>query len=72
MLVLSRKKDEWIDIGGGISLVVVAIRGDKVRLGVKAPESVSVHRREVADKIRAALCTPGDKPPCPPASGSSS
>lgn len=53
MLVLSRKKDERIDIDGSITVTVVDIRGDKVRLGVDAPEAVAVHRREVSDAIRA-------------------
>ena len=47
MLVLSRKKNEVIDIGNEISICVVDIRGDKVRLGIVAPKDVSVNRREV-------------------------
>lgn len=47
MLVLSRQKDESIYIGDDIILTVVDIRGDKVRLGIKAPSSVPVHREEV-------------------------
>lgn len=53
MLVLSRRKDERIDIGGGIVITVVDIRGDKVRLGIEAPESVSINRREITLKIQA-------------------
>ncbi|NQV25400.1 MAG: carbon storage regulator CsrA [Rhodopirellula sp.] len=52
MLVLSRKKDEKIVIGDNISIMVVEIRGDKVRLGIDAPRDVSVHRREVYDAIK--------------------
>jgi carbon storage regulator len=51
MLVLTRKKNESIIINGNISVVVVEIRGDKVRLGVEAPKEVSVHRSEVAEAI---------------------
>jgi len=51
MLVLSRKKDESIVINNDITIVVVEIRGDKVRLGVEAPKEVPVHRREVFDAI---------------------
>ena len=51
MLVLSRKKDESIVINNDITIVVVEIRGDKVRLGVEAPKEVPVHRREVYDAI---------------------
>lgn len=52
MLVLSRQRDETIIIGDNIELTVVDIRGDKVRLGIKAPTSISVHRKEVHDAIR--------------------
>ncbi len=52
MLVLSRKKNESIVIADDITIVVVEIRGDKVRLGVEAPKEVPVHRREVFDAIR--------------------
>jgi carbon storage regulator len=52
MLVLSRQRNESIVIGDEITLVVVEIRGDKVRLGIEAPKDVSVHRREVYDAIQ--------------------
>ena len=52
MLVLSRKKNESIIINNDITIVVVEIRGDKVRLGVDAPKEVPVHRREVFDAIK--------------------
>ena len=52
MLVLSRKKNESIVINDDITIVVVEIRGDKVRLGVEAPKEVPVHRREVFDAIQ--------------------
>jgi carbon storage regulator len=51
MLVLSRKKNEWIRINDDISLVVVEILGDKVRLGVEAPKDTPVHRGEVYEAI---------------------
>lgn len=51
MLVLSRKKNESIVINDDITIVVVEIRGDKVRLGIEAPMHVPVHRREVYDAI---------------------
>ena len=52
MLVLSRKKNESIVINNDITIVVVEIRGDKVRLGVEAPKEVPVHRREVYEAIQ--------------------
>jgi len=52
MLVLSRKKNESIIINDNITLTVIEIRGDKVRLGIEAPKDVTVHRREVYDAIQ--------------------
>ena len=52
MLVLTRKKNESIVIRDDIVVMVVEIRGDKVRLGIEAPKEVTVHRREVYDKIK--------------------
>ncbi len=52
MLVLSRKIDERIMIGDQISLLVVDIKGDKVRLGIEAPSDVAVHRKEVYEAIQ--------------------
>ncbi len=52
MLVLSRKKNESIVINDDITIVVVEIRGDKVRLGVEAPKEIPVHRREVYEAIK--------------------
>jgi carbon storage regulator len=60
MLVLSRKKNESIVINNDITIVVVEIRGDKVRLGVEAPKEVPVHRREVYDAIHRNVAI-GDK-----------
>jgi carbon storage regulator len=69
MLVLSRKKDESIVINNDITIVVVEIRGDKVRLGVEAPKEVPVHRREVFEAIArgepvdaAAAASPANEP----------
>jgi carbon storage regulator len=52
MLVLSRKRDERIVIGGNIVITVIEVRGDKVRLGIEAPHDVPVHRQEVYDAIK--------------------
>lgn len=54
MLVLSRAKNEEIVIGGNIVVTVVGIGGGDVRLGITAPKDVSVHRREVQERIDAA------------------
>ncbi|HUV40204.1 MAG TPA: carbon storage regulator CsrA [Sedimentisphaerales bacterium] len=52
MLVLSRQKDESIIIGDDVEITIVDVRGDKVRLGITAPKSIPVHRREVYDAIQ--------------------
>jgi len=52
MLVLSRKKNESIVINDDIRVVIVEIRGDKVRLGVEAPPEVPVHRQEIYEAIK--------------------
>lgn len=67
MLVLGRQKDERIMIGDDIELVIVDIRGDKVRIGVNAPPHVPVHRREVYDAIQREQAA--GRPPKPPGKG---
>jgi carbon storage regulator len=52
MLVLSRKRNESVVINDNITVVVVDVRGDKVRLGIEAPKDVPVHRKEIYDAIR--------------------
>ncbi|HYO23939.1 MAG TPA: carbon storage regulator CsrA [Lacipirellulaceae bacterium] len=52
MLVLSRQRDESIIIGDNVVVTIVDVRGDKVKLGIEAPQDVSVHRREVYEAIR--------------------
>lgn len=52
MLVLSRHRDESIMIGDDIVITIVDIRGDKVRLGIRAPQNIAVHRQEVYDAIQ--------------------
>ena len=55
MLVLSRKHGERIKIGRDVTLVVVEIRGDRVRLGFEAPPGVPIHREEVFRAIQREL-----------------
>ena len=52
MLVLSRKKNESIVINDNITIVVVEVRGDNVRIGIEAPKDIPVHRKEVYNAIR--------------------
>ena len=53
MLILSRKTNEKIMIGDNISISIIEIRGDQVRIGVDAPKAVKVFRQEVFDAIMA-------------------
>lgn len=52
MLVLSRHRDESIMIGDDVVVTIVDIRGDKVRLGIDAPQDIPVHRQEVYEAIQ--------------------
>lgn len=54
MLILSRKTDESIMIGNDIEIVVVGVEGDQVKLGIKAPKSIEIHRKEVYLTIKEA------------------
>jgi carbon storage regulator len=51
MLVLSRQRDQSIIISDNIVVTVVDVRGDKVKLGIDAPQDIPVHRREVYEAI---------------------
>lgn len=52
MLILSRKTDEKIKIGDDITLTIIEIRGDQVKIGVEAPKNVKVFRQEVFNAIK--------------------
>ena len=52
MLVLTRKLHQSIMIGEEIEVVVLEVRGEQVRLGIRAPKNVTVHRKEIFDQIR--------------------
>ena len=52
MLKLSRRKNEGIVINDQITVTVVEVRGDKVKLGIKAPREIPVHRQEVQDALQ--------------------
>lgn len=47
MLVLSRKRNEAIQIGEGIEVKVLGIEGDQVKIGISAPSSVDIYRKEI-------------------------
>lgn len=51
MLILTRKPGESIVIGNNVTVTIVEVRGDQVRVGVEAPRSVQVHREEVFQEL---------------------
>ena len=53
MLILSRKTNEKVVIGEDISVTIIEIRGDQVRIGIDAPKKIKVFRQEVFDAIKA-------------------
>jgi len=52
MLVLTRKAKQAIKIGDDIEVTIVAIQGDQVKIGINAPQSIEVHRKEIFDAIQ--------------------
>jgi carbon storage regulator len=52
MLILTRRVGETLIIGDDVVVTVLGIKGNQVRIGVKAPKDVSVHREEIFDRIR--------------------
>ena len=52
MLVISRQRDESLMIGDNVEIIIVDVRGDKVRLGITAPKEIPVHRKEVWETIK--------------------
>jgi carbon storage regulator len=56
MLVLSRKLKEAIVIGNGITVSILAVDGERVKLGIVAPAEIPVHRQEVRERIAGDSC----------------
>ena len=54
MLALSRKENESIMIGNEIEITVLEIKGDQVKIGIKAPKNVSIYREEIYAQIQEA------------------
>ena len=52
MLALTRKKDESIIIGDNIEIKILDITGDRVRLGIEAPQDIAIHRQEIYMQIQ--------------------
>ncbi|MDO4698230.1 MAG: carbon storage regulator CsrA [Pasteurellaceae bacterium] len=60
MLILTRKIGESLLIGDDVEITVLSIRGGQVKLGVKAPKEISVHREEIYQRIKALADTSQD------------
>lgn len=54
MLVLTRKPDQSILIGGNIEVKIIDVQGDQVRIGINAPRDISILRKELMDEVRQA------------------
>lgn len=61
MLILTRRSGETIRIGNDVSVTVLGITGQQARIGISAPESVTVHREEIHQRIQAGI--PQDQKP---------
>ena len=61
MLILTRKVGESLVIGDDVSIIVLGVKGNQVRIGVDAPKSVSVHREEIYNKIQDEKNTSGNR-----------
>ena len=53
MLILTRRMGETLMIGAEVTVTVLGIKGNQVRLGIEAPKDVAVHREEVYDRVKA-------------------
>ena len=53
MLILTRKANETLTIGDDVTVTILGVKGNQVRIGVNAPKEISVHREEVYTRIKA-------------------
>ncbi len=62
MLVLTRKPDQSIMVGSEIEITILEVRGEQVRVGIRAPREVSIYRKEVFEQIREANVRANETP----------
>ncbi len=66
MLILTRRVGETLMIGDEVTVTVLGVKGNQVRIGVRAPKTVSVHREEIYERIRAEQGDAGSEADYPP------
>ena len=52
MLILTRRVGETVMIGDKVTVAVIGVEGDRIRIGINAPKDVAVHRKEISERIR--------------------
>lgn len=62
MLILTRRVGETLVIGDEVTVTVLGVKGNQVRIGVNAPKEVSVHRQEIYDRIKQEQADAGEAP----------
>jgi carbon storage regulator len=62
MLILTRRVGEAVMIGEEVTVTVLGVKGNQVRIGVNAPKTVSVHREEIFDRIKSENSEPAERP----------
>ena len=53
MLILTRRVNESLMVGDQVTVTVLAVKGNRVRIGIEAPQDVAVHREEICDRVQA-------------------
>ena len=60
MLILTRRINESLRVGDDVTVTVVAVKGNQVRIGINAPKDVEVHREEIYERVQAEKGKQGD------------